>query len=211
MAVILPHRGVTFSDQVVYVNGHAYVDCTFSRCTFVLRSGVAGPYFRGCDFLEGSAWHVDVLAHDGEQWTRLKRFLEYVDRTLVRPGGDAGPADGQEELTAIVHRGVVFEHQTIHVTGHRYVDCTFRRCTLAVRTPWVAMDRPAFDSVAWHLDLLVYDAADWRRFRELYFPVIDQTLPPTVRSAAETHGTQGLSADTAGHGGPADDSTREQG
>ena len=54
--LLTKHEGASFQNQTVYISGQAFVRCTFTACTLVLRETVY--YLEGCTF-DRCNWHVD--------------------------------------------------------------------------------------------------------------------------------------------------------
>jgi hypothetical protein len=79
MAITLVHENVVFEDQVVYLAGNTFFDCTFRRCTLLIRETV-GSAFVNCTF-DGCIWHLDILVCDHEYW---KAFLEQVAPMITK-------------------------------------------------------------------------------------------------------------------------------
>lgn len=72
------HENKTFEDQTIYLDGHAYFDCTFKRCTFFTRN-LTFPVMSGCR-AEDTAFHLDLLVHDHEQWSA---FLSGMGKKMI--------------------------------------------------------------------------------------------------------------------------------
>jgi hypothetical protein len=79
MTVLLRHDSIVFEDRTVYVSGNAYFDCSFTRCTMVVRESPC--YLEKCVF-EGCVWHIDMLIHDPEQVVGLMGLLENVRNSI---------------------------------------------------------------------------------------------------------------------------------
>lgn len=77
----------------------------------------------------------------------------------------------------LTHRGIVFENQTVYLTGHSYVDCAFRQCTLVLRDgPDAAFENCRFESCVWHVDLVVPNAEACARLEHLIGSYVRPTL-----------------------------------
>lgn len=76
-----------------------------------------------------------------------------------------------------IHRDAVFNHQTLHLTGHVYERCTFNACTLIYRGTPSVISACSFDSCVWHIDLLIHDPDDWDSFYSEAAHLITKTLP----------------------------------
>ena len=85
--ITLVHQNVVFEDQTVYLSGKTFLDCTFRRCTFVLRESLFGA-LSGCKF-DGCIWHLDFLVHDHHQWDGfIKSIVPLISQTLPRTTGE---------------------------------------------------------------------------------------------------------------------------
>ncbi len=58
MVQLTKHEGETFVNQTVYISGQAFIRCTFSACTLVLRESIY--HLEGCTF-DRCNWHVDTI------------------------------------------------------------------------------------------------------------------------------------------------------
>ncbi len=87
------------------------------------------------------------------------------------------------------HNEAIFEDQTVYLTGHAYIGCTFRRCTLVMRSAGdVILNSCHFEACVWHLDLLISDHHVWDEFGRTVAPLIHQALP---RTASDTQASDG--------------------
>ena len=85
MATFLVHEKVVFEDQVIYLAGNSYFDCTFRRCTLVVREQI-GPLTGCC--IESCIWHLDLLISDHEYWDSfLGRIAPAITQSLPRAPG----------------------------------------------------------------------------------------------------------------------------
>ena len=57
-----------------------------------------------------------------------------------------------------------FEDQTVYVSGHYYLDCTFKRCTMVLTSFDFLASGCTMDSCVWHIDALVHDHEEWDQF-----------------------------------------------
>ncbi|MCA1299078.1 hypothetical protein [Stappia indica] len=79
-----PHRGVTFQDREVLLDGGAFHGCVFIRCHMVYEGGVP-PVLSGCHF-EGCRWgFAGAAANTLLMLGALRQggFEAVVDRTLA--------------------------------------------------------------------------------------------------------------------------------
>lgn len=82
MAIVLTHEDTVFEDQVVYLGGHAYFDCTFRRCTMVL-CGFDGV-MTGCEII-ACVWHLDFSVSDHTQWDSfMEKIAPAIGASLPR-------------------------------------------------------------------------------------------------------------------------------
>jgi len=55
-----------FESQTVYLSGHSYMNCKFSRCVLVVKDFNWGP-MPNCE-IEDCIWHLDLLIKDRQEW-----------------------------------------------------------------------------------------------------------------------------------------------
>ena len=91
--LLTKHEGESFANQTVYISGQAFIGCTFTACTLVLRETVY--HLDRCTF-ERCNWHVDwVLLWGSPESTReikaLIAMIEQAQGTLPPPGAAETP------------------------------------------------------------------------------------------------------------------------
>jgi hypothetical protein len=76
--LLTKHEGVTFQNQTIYISGQAFVRCTFTACTLVLRETVY--YLEGCTF-DRCNWHVDRVLMWGspESVQEVKALISMIE------------------------------------------------------------------------------------------------------------------------------------
>ena len=77
--LLTKHEGVSFQNQTVYISGQAFVRCTFTGCTLVLRETVY--YLEGCTF-DRCNWHVDWVLMWGspESVREIKALIGLIEQ-----------------------------------------------------------------------------------------------------------------------------------
>ena len=72
-------EGVNFQNQTVYISGQAFIRCTFTACTLVLRETVY--HLEGCSF-ERCNWHVDWVLMWGspESLREIKALVNMIEQ-----------------------------------------------------------------------------------------------------------------------------------
>src|SRR5579872_2957835 len=77
--LLTKHEGVKFQNQTVYISGQAFVGCTFTDCTLVLRETIY--YLKDCTF-DRCNWHVDWVLMWGspESIVQLKALVERIEQ-----------------------------------------------------------------------------------------------------------------------------------
>ena len=77
--LLTKHEGETFRNQTIYISGQAFVRCTFTACTLVLRETVY--HLEGCSF-ERCNWHVDwvLLWGSPESLREIKALITMVEQ-----------------------------------------------------------------------------------------------------------------------------------
>ena len=80
------HENMTFSDQALYLSGHAYLGCTFERCTLFVTN--TPFYIEDCSFTSCN-WRLeyDLLWGTKTRAERCGRFwsLPRTLRTYLEP------------------------------------------------------------------------------------------------------------------------------
>jgi hypothetical protein len=76
--LLTKHEGVKFQNQTVYISGQAFVNCTFTDCTLVLRETIY--YLKDCTF-DRCNWHVDWVLMWGapESIVQLKALCDRIE------------------------------------------------------------------------------------------------------------------------------------
>ena len=74
-------EGITFQNQTVYISGQAFVGCTFTGCTLVLREAVY--HMDKCTF-ERCNWHIDrvVMWGNAESIREIKTLVTMIEQAL---------------------------------------------------------------------------------------------------------------------------------
>lgn len=77
--LLTKHENETFLNQTVYISGQAFIRCTFTACTLVLRETIY--HLEGCTF-ERCNWHVDnILMWGSPQSIRdLKALVAMIEQ-----------------------------------------------------------------------------------------------------------------------------------
>lgn len=86
--LLTKHEGESYSNQTVYISGQAFLRCSFTACTLVLRETVY--YMEGCTF-DRCNWQLDVLLPWGSPETLN---AVQVVMNLVRQGQENLPPEG---------------------------------------------------------------------------------------------------------------------
>lgn len=95
--LLTKHENQNFENQTVYISGQAFIDCTFTGCTLVLRETVY--HLERCRF-ERCNWHVDwvLLWGSPESLREIKALVNMIEQAqppaeAVPPGATAAPTD----------------------------------------------------------------------------------------------------------------------
>jgi len=90
--LLTKHEGESFTNQTVYISGQAFINCTFTACTLVLRETVY--HLDQCAF-ERCNWHVDwvLLWGSPESLREIKALISMIEQsqTQVPAVASAGP------------------------------------------------------------------------------------------------------------------------
>ncbi|MGC4033361.1 MAG: hypothetical protein QM754_16845 [Tepidisphaeraceae bacterium] len=76
--LLTKHEGETFTNQTVYISGQAFINCSFTACTLVLRETVY--HLDRCTF-ERCNWHVDwvLLWGSPESIKEIKALIAMIE------------------------------------------------------------------------------------------------------------------------------------
>ena len=88
------HENRTFQNQTVYISGQAFINCTFTDCTLLLRETVY--HLDKCTF-ERCNWHVDRVLLWGapESIAEIKALVNLIEQAQQQ-----AQAQGQQEIPA---------------------------------------------------------------------------------------------------------------
>ena len=81
--LLTKHEGETFRNQTIYISGQAFIRCTFTACTLVLRETVY--HLEGCSF-ERCNWHVDWVLMWGspESVREIKALVSMIEQAQAQ-------------------------------------------------------------------------------------------------------------------------------
>lgn len=105
--LLTKHEGVKFQNQTVYISGQAFVNCTFTDCTLVLRETIY--YLKDCTF-DRCNWHVDWVLMWGapESIVQLKALCDRIE-------------SAQQQLQNQINQGQVAQPEQVGQTGQASV------------------------------------------------------------------------------------------
>jgi len=103
--LLTKHEGVKFQNQTLYISGQAFVNCTFTDCTLVLRETIY--YLKDCTF-DRCNWHVDWVLMWGspESIVQLKALCDRIEQAQqqlqnqIDSGKVAQPPEAGQSQTA---------------------------------------------------------------------------------------------------------------
>src|SRR3954453_5748931 len=104
--LLTKHEGETFQNQTVYISGQAFINCTFTACTLILRGTVY--HLQNCTF-ERCNWHVDWVLMWGsvESVREIKALVNLIEQAQIQQqlqdeqqGGTQGVEAAQTDATA---------------------------------------------------------------------------------------------------------------
>jgi thiaminase len=77
--LLTKHENQTFVNQTVYISGQAFIGCTFTACTLILRETVY--HLQNCTF-ERCNWHVDWVLMWGspESLREIKALVSLIEQ-----------------------------------------------------------------------------------------------------------------------------------
>lgn len=77
------HQDTTFSEATIYLSGHAYRNCRFERCAFVLTD--AHCSLQGCVLICCTV-HLNLVLFDQESLKELQHLLTTLGGALMKEG-----------------------------------------------------------------------------------------------------------------------------
>ncbi len=76
------------------------------------------------------------------------------------------------------HDGVIFEDQTVYLTGNAYFNCEFKRCAfVVVGTPFSVLNGCKLEGCIWHLNVVLHDQQQAMGFVEFLKNVVQRSVP----------------------------------
>ena len=77
--LLTKHENETFLNQTVYISGQAFIGCTFTACTLILRETLY--HLDNCTF-ERCNWHVDWVLMWGspESIREIKALVNMIEQ-----------------------------------------------------------------------------------------------------------------------------------
>ena len=81
--LLTKHEGETFRNQTVYISGQAFINCSFTACTLILRETVY--HLQNCTF-ERCNWHVDwvLMWGSAESVREIKALVNLIEEAQVQ-------------------------------------------------------------------------------------------------------------------------------
>lgn len=94
--LLTKHENQTFTNQTVYISGQAFINCTFTACTLILRETVY--HLQNCSF-ERCNWHVDWVLMWGspESIREIKALVSLIEQAQAQSQAAEGQAAGTTE------------------------------------------------------------------------------------------------------------------
>ena len=92
--LLTKHENETFQNQTVYISGQAFINCTFTACTLILRETVY--HLQNCSF-ERCNWHVDWVLMWGsvESVREIKALVNLIEQAQIQQNLEGQQAGGQ--------------------------------------------------------------------------------------------------------------------
>src|ERR1051325_8304326 len=87
--LLTKHEGETFQNQTVYISGAAFLGCTFTACTLILRETIY--HLQNCTF-ERCNWHVDWVLMWGspESLREIKALVGLIEQAQAQQAQQEG-------------------------------------------------------------------------------------------------------------------------
>jgi hypothetical protein len=92
--LLTKHENQTFLNQTVYISGQAFINCTFTACTLILRETIY--HLQNCTF-ERCNWHVDWVLMWGspESLREIKALVGLIEQAQAQQQQQEGGSDEQ--------------------------------------------------------------------------------------------------------------------
>jgi hypothetical protein len=89
--LLTKHENESFVNQTVYISGQAFINCTFTACTLVLRETIY--HLERCTF-ERCNWHVDWVLMWGspESLREIKALVTMIEQAQAQTPAADGAA-----------------------------------------------------------------------------------------------------------------------
>ena len=91
--LLTKHENESFLNQTVYISGQAFINCTFTACTLVLRETIY--HLERCSF-ERCNWHVDWVLMWGspESLREIKALVSMIEQSQAQQQQQQTPPTG---------------------------------------------------------------------------------------------------------------------
>ena len=90
--LLTKHENQTFLNQTVYISGQAFINCTFTACTLILRETIY--HLQNCTF-ERCNWHVDWVLMWGspESLREIKALVGLIEQAQAQQQQEGGSVE----------------------------------------------------------------------------------------------------------------------
>lgn len=90
--LLTKHENQAFTNQTVYISGQAFINCTFTACTLILRETIY--HLQNCTF-ERCNWHVDWVLMWGspESLREIKALVGLIEQAQAQTPETSGTVD----------------------------------------------------------------------------------------------------------------------
>ena len=80
---LIKHENETFTSQTIDLGGHAFINCTFEKCTAIYSN--LPTIINGCSF-NNCNWKInyDLLMGDERALNTLKRLFDFLDTSKTQ-------------------------------------------------------------------------------------------------------------------------------
>ena len=102
--LLTKHENVNFLNQTVYLSGQAFINCTFTGCTLILRETIY--HMDRCTF-ERCNWHIDRVVMWGnlESIREIKTLTTMIEQALEQHMAQQGNQEGATDVPPRVPSG----------------------------------------------------------------------------------------------------------
>lgn len=109
------------------------------------------------------------------------------------------PSEPSQQLALLRHDQVVYEDQTVYVSGNAYFGCEFHRCTMVMSGGPSILSDCQFGGCIWHLNVILHDHGQATAFLGVLQGTVLPSLPSLAPAQPSAQAAEGVpSSEDAG-------------